>query len=267
MAPYNNGRSTPIALVDDDPLYCEAMAGALMDRGFAVEIYLDGRAFLIAMEQGLDIRLVLLDWTLPGMTGLAVLAELRRRGVAVPVVFLTGASPVERELAALRQGAVDFVDKGRGVEVLAPRLRRLIGVAPASPEPLTHGDLVLHPGSARAEWRGRDLDLTLSEYKVVAMLVAAEGKGVTYRSIYDEVHYEGFVSGWGDQGYRVNVRGIMKRIRRKFWKIDPAFEEIRNVAKTGYSWRSAAAAGGSARENAGVDGRPADTTTESWPSE
>lgn len=236
MIRYDPSPATPIALVDDDALYCEAMAGALSERRFAVEAFLEGNDFLAALHQGLAVRLVLLDWSLPGMTGLALLTELRQRGFDIPVVFLTGASAVDRELSAFSHGAIDFVDKARGVEVLAPRLRRLVGVEPLNLQPLTQGELVLHPASARADWHGRDLGLTVSEYKVVAMLVATYGRGVSYRGIYDTVHYEGFVSGWGERGYEVNVRSIMKRIRRKFWKIDPAFDEIRNVIGFGYCW-------------------------------
>jgi two-component system response regulator ChvI len=236
MVVYDAYAATPVALVDDDPLYCEATAGALEDRRFAVHCFLDGPALLAALEKGLDVKLVLLDWSLPGMTGLAVLDELRRRGVASPVVFLTGAAPVEHELTALQHGAVDFVDKARGIDVLAPRLRRLVVAEPVCAEPQTHGHLVLHPATARAEWRGCDLGLTLSEYKIIAMLAAAADKGVSYRQVYDAIHYEGFVSGWGDNGFQVNVRGMMKRIRRKFWKIDPAFDEIRCITSVGYCW-------------------------------
>jgi two-component system response regulator ChvI len=243
MVVYDACAATPVALVDDDPLYCEATAGALADRLFAVHCFLDGPALLAALETGLDVRLVLLDWTLPRMTGLAVLDELRRRGVALPVVFLTGASPVEHELAALQHGAIDFVDKARGIDVLAPRLRRLVAAEPVSPEPQSHGHLVLHPATARAEWRGRDLGLTLSEFKVIVMLAVAADKGVSYRQVYDAIHYEGFVSGWGDNGFQVNVRGMMKRIRRKFWKIDPAFDEIRSIAGVGYCWGPCGSAG------------------------
>jgi len=82
--------ATPIALVDDDPLYCEALAQDLVDRGFAVHKFRDGRTFLDAVEQGLALRVVLLDWTLPAMSGLEVLRTLRQRQVTIPVVFLTG---------------------------------------------------------------------------------------------------------------------------------------------------------------------------------
>jgi two-component system response regulator ChvI len=69
---------------------------------------------------------VLLDWTMPGLSGIDVLQRLRGIGCDKPVVFLTGGSPVEREMKALQHGAVDFIDKGRGVDVLTSRLGALI---------------------------------------------------------------------------------------------------------------------------------------------
>jgi two-component system response regulator ChvI len=229
---------TPVALVDDDPLYAEALAGDLGDRGFTVEAFPDGESLLAALQQGLRTELVLLDWTLPGMSGIAVLQALRRGGWEMPVVLLTGQSPVERELEALRHGAIDFVDKVRGIDVLTSRLRLLVGAKRRPPEAVRCGDLVLHPGTARAEWRGHDIGLTLSEYKVVSMLVAAAGTPVSFRSIHDRVHYEGFISGSGERGYEVNVRGMMKRIRRKFSSVDHAFDGIGTVIASGYYWRS-----------------------------
>jgi two-component system response regulator ChvI len=228
--------ATPIALVDDDRLYAEALAGDLGDRGFTVQAFLDGESLLAALHEGLYVEVVLLDWTLPGMSGMVVLQMLRGRSWEIPVVLLTGHSPVERELEALRHGAIDFVDKVRGVDVLARRLRLLVGARPRPPDEVRCGDLALHPGTARAEWRGHDISLTLSEYKVVSMLVAAAGTPVSFRSIYDRVRCEGFIAGSGERGYEVNVRGIMKRIRRKFSSIDHAFDRIGTVIATGYYW-------------------------------
>ena len=89
----------------------------------------------------------------------------------------------------------------------------------------------------RIEWRGADTGLTLTEYKVISLLVANAGKPLTYRAIYDTMHYAGFMAGFGTDGYLVNVRSALKRIRKKFLALDPAFAEIENFAGVGYSWR------------------------------
>ena len=174
------------------------------------------------------------------MSGVELLGALRERGIGLPVVFLTGYSMVERELQAFDRGAVDFVDKARGAEVLAHRLRVIIEgqrVLPVETTPQLHGELTLHPSMARALWWQQDVGLTIMEYKIVTLLVSHKGEPKTYRALYDAAHYAGFVAGSGERGYHANVRSIMKRIRRKFLAINSGFSEIRNMAHVGYLWR------------------------------
>jgi DNA-binding response OmpR family regulator len=68
--------------------------------------------------------------------------------------------------------------------------------------------------------------------------VTNRGEIQTYRTLYDTAHYEGFVAGSGEDGYRTNVRSLMKRMRRKFLTADPGFGEIENVHGAGYRWRA-----------------------------
>ena len=117
---------TDIVLVDHDDHYREALSADLADGGFAVACFADGPSFLEAMSRGVAAHVALLDWALPGMSGFELLGALRERGVGLPVVFLTGYAMAERELRALDRGAVDFIDKARGTEVLAHRLRLII---------------------------------------------------------------------------------------------------------------------------------------------
>ena len=231
-----------VVLVDDDDLYREALSSSLADRGFSVSCFADGPSLLEAMTDGIEARVALLDWGLPTMSGFELLGALRARGIGMPVVFLTGYARVERELQALDRGAVDFVDKARGTEVLAHRLRVIIEsqrVLPVGTTPVAelHGDLALHPATARALWRQRDVRLTITEYKVLALLVSHKGEPQTYRALYDAAHYAGFVAGSGEHGHHTNVRSLVKRIRRKFLAIDSGFSEIGNVAHIGYLWR------------------------------
>lgn len=237
---------TDIVLVDDDDLYREALSADLADRGFKVSCYADGPSFLAAASNGVAARIALLDWALPEMTGFELLGALRQRGIGLPVVFLTGYSLAERELQALDHGAVDFVDKARGIEVLVHRLRLIIDgqrqapavpAAAAQPALEQHGELALNRQIARALWRQHDVGLTMTEYKIVALLASRKGEVQTYRTIYDTAHYEGFVAGTGDHGHNTNVRSLMKRIRRKFQAVDPGFAEIENEQGVGYCWR------------------------------
>ena len=68
------------------------------------------------------------------------------------------------------------------------------------------------------------------------------GRDVSYREIYDLVRGEGFRAGSGEQGYRANVRALIKRIRQKFRDVDPTFDLIENYPGFGYRWRDGAGA-------------------------
>ena len=116
-----------VALVDDDALFREVLAGDLGDHGFAVQAFADAESCLSAAARGLPASLFLLDWSLSTMSGLELLAGLRASGVRAPIVFLTGHSADDYERAALAAGAAGFIDKACSTEQLADRLRRLLG--------------------------------------------------------------------------------------------------------------------------------------------
>ena len=234
-------RRIRLAFVEDDDDYREAVTGELGDHGFAVESYADGLALLDAFAAGAEAEIILLDWNLPNVSGIDLLPKLRRRGIVLPVVFLTGRSQPVYEKLALDRGALDFVDKGRGIPILAQRLRLIAEAAkkPAEPELEANfhcGRLLLKPGVSRAFWDDADINLTITEFKIVHLLVASIGSYVTYRAVYDCMHYVGFIAGSGENGYRTNVRSCIKRIRNKFRAVDPDFAEIDNYQSFGYRW-------------------------------
>ena len=228
-----------VLYVEDDDNCREAVAEELADHGFEVQSHADGRSLLEQAALAADV--IVLDWDLPGTSGIDLLSELRKRGVDLPVVFLTGHGETRHEHLALERGAIDFVDKMRGVAVLARRLRLVAKAVQPAPEPrpdtrMVCGKLVLRPDVGRACWNDVDVGLTVCEYNIVHLLASNVGQPVTYRTIYDAMHYEGFVAGSGDNGYRTNVRSTIKRIRAKFRKCDPGFAEIGNSASIGYCW-------------------------------
>lgn len=98
------------------------------------------------------------------------------------------------------------------------------------------GELTLCPDQQRASWQGRDIGLTVTEFRIVSLLTAKLHSFVSYRQIYDTVHYAGFSAGAGTAGYHTNVRSIIKRMRRKFEGIDPSFDQIHNYPGFGYRW-------------------------------
>jgi two-component system, OmpR family, response regulator ChvI len=181
---------------------------------------------------------------MPGMNGLEVLRELRQRGTHTPVIFLTALSDDIYEEAALGGGAVDFIDKSRRLSILVKRLELIAEGQRPLPDPtqgqappqVRLGALELRFDINRAFWRGQPIDLTLTEFRMVAQLAVKPGEDVSYRELYDLVHGKDFLAGSGADGYRANVRTFIKRIRKKFRDVDPAFDQINNYAGFGYRW-------------------------------
>lgn len=236
-----------LALVDDDDDYREAASGELADLGFAVAGFSNGIDMLKSFTEAIDVDVIALDWSLPLVSGIDLLPQLRRQGIQVPVIMLTGRASLAHEKLALDRGAVDFVDKARSVSVLAKRLR-LVATSVRCPakvevdETLHCGRLVLKPRTGRAYWNGVDVNLTVTEFNIVRLLASSVGNDVTYRAIYDHIHHVGFIAGSGEHGYRANVRSSIKRIRNKFCAIDAKFSRIENYPGHGYRWAGSPAA-------------------------
>lgn len=236
-----------VVLVDDDDFFRESLGLNLLDEGFAVTSFSNGPAALDWFDRDGEADVVLLDWRMPGMNGLEVLRSLRERGKAVPVIFLTVLSEDIYEEAALAGGAVDFIDKSRRLPILLRRLKLITDGARPVPEVpalekrgpgdrLQLGSLELRFDISRACWNDKPLDLTLTEFKIVALMAMRAGEDVSYRELYDLVHGKDFIAGYGAEGFRANVRTFIKRIRKKFRDADPDFDHIENYAGFGYRW-------------------------------
>lgn len=232
-----------VVLVDDDAVFLRLLAENLAAAGYATRCFTDAASALAALRRAPGPAACILDWDMPGLDGLALLRRLRGEGVDTPVLFLTGhASPIFEE-AGLAAGAVDFIDKARGPAIVRQRLALALGrgadggVAAEAGADLVLGALRLRGASRRAEWRGREVALSRGEFDVVEALARRAGTDIAYRALYDVVRGAGFQAGAGEEGYRANVRAMVKRIRRKFTDIDPGFDALGTYAGFGYRWR------------------------------
>jgi two-component system, OmpR family, response regulator ChvI len=233
-----------IMVVDDDDSFRESLVLSLDELGYDVSAFANGPAALDHLAAGGRADVILLDWRMPGMSGLEVLRNLRQAGSTTPVIFLTALNEARYEEVALEGGAVDFVDKLRRLPFLVKRMQLIAeGVRPAPPSNGRASGDVLHLGRLelrfdinRAIWAGRPIELTLTEFKILALLALRAGEHVSYREIYDVVHGKDFLAGYGEGGYRPNVRTFIKRIRRKLHAVDPAFEHIVNAPGYGYRY-------------------------------
>jgi two-component system response regulator ChvI len=200
----------------------------LAEEGFEVVDFSSGESALEYFQSGESADAVLLDWRMPGIDGLGVLQALREARIEIPVIFLTVLSDEIYEEAALKWGAVDFIDKSRRLSIILQRLKLITegpkaggGDAAGRDQPIVNqGPLELRCDIRRAFWKEKQVDLTLTEFAIVHYMVLRPGADVTYRQIYDLVRGKDFI-----------------RIRKKFREVDSEFDHIENYPGFGYRWR------------------------------
>jgi two-component system response regulator ChvI len=252
LAPVSEPDAIRVLLIGDGAIDRGFLANELSKQGFTVRklSWLPGAP---NAARDADVIVLHCDWA--KISSIDLLGKLHRLGFNVPVVLLTGKASPAHECPALDKRAIDVIGKSRGSEVLTGRLKGVVetfgrmdqpqaggsmaeaGQVVAQAQTMICGELLLRPDVSRAYWQDVDLGLTLGEYNFVHLLVSNVGRYVTYRAIYDRLHYEGFIAGNGADGYRANVRSAIKRIRNKFRSFDPAFDEIENYSGFGYCWK------------------------------
>jgi two-component system response regulator ChvI len=239
LASASEPNAIRVLLIEDGVIDRGSLADALSKQGFAVQTVasLPG-----APDAARDADVIVLHCDRAKHSSIELLGKLHRLGFNVPVVLLTGLALPAHECLALDKGAVDVIRTSRGSEVLVRRLKGVVKAfkrmdQPRSDRSMICGKLLLRPDVSRAYWKDTDLDLTLGEYNIVHLLASNVGRYLTYRAIYDRLHYEGFIAGNGADGYRANVRSAIKRIRNKFRDFDPTFDKIENYTGFGYCWR------------------------------
>jgi DNA-binding response OmpR family regulator len=221
-----------ILVIDDDPAVTSVLRRGLTYEGFAVDIAASG-------EQGLAIvrdhppALIILDVMMPGMDGLEVLRRLRAAGDPIPVLMLTAKDAPQDEVSGLQQGADDYVVKPFTFEVLLARIKALLRrQETAAPSLLRFADLQLDSGTRRARRGQREIDLTDTEYRLLALLLEHPRQVLTREVLMDRV--------WGyDFGGDTNVlETYIKQLRQKI-EADGEPRLIHTVRRVGYVLRDA----------------------------
>jgi two-component system response regulator ChvI len=236
-----------LVLIDQDPQFREAVRLSLLDQNVEVSEFESGEASVVHFAAGGEADVILLDWQMRNPSALDTIRRLRDAGVNAPIAVASTSDAEASESAALAAGAIDFVSKSRGLSILTKRLVLVLRRTKASTdhrrqsEVLVCGPLLLRLGTSRALWHNQQVDLTLTRFNIVHLLVSRIGNPVSYRDIYDVVHRHGFIAGNGIDGYRANVRTLIKRIRQNFRDIDNSFDAIRNLSSLGYRWQDDAA--------------------------
>jgi DNA-binding response OmpR family regulator len=173
-----------VLLVDDDIELTTLLKEYLLEEGFAVSTADEGRTAL-ALVASNSVDIVVLDIMMPQMNGVELLQRIRRSST-VPILMLTAKGDDADRIAGLNLGADDYVPKPCSPGELAARLRAILrraGRSDVNPEILRAGDLVLHPASRGAEWRGKPLELTGTEFCLLEVLARNAGQLVSKQEI------------------------------------------------------------------------------------
>lgn len=235
------GSQPRVVLVEDDTMFRELVETELSIHGFSVQAFSDAESLLAAGDVASLADAIVLDWQLPGLSGFELFAELQRRGIDNPVIFLTAHPLVENEQRAFGAGATDFIDKTRGFDVLVRRLNLVVNAAPGARVQRRlerRGRLLLNPVEGRAFWDDVDVALTLGEYRVVELLARRSPAFATYREVHEQIRHQAGIDATEDE-CRLNARAAVRRIRLKFAACDPAFCQIENYKALGYVWKTA----------------------------
>ena len=205
-----------ILVVDDEPKIVQLAQDYLEHAGFAVVTAHDGKAAL-ASARGKRPDLVILDLGLPELDGLDVARTLRAES-NVPIVMLTGRSEESDKLVGLELGADDYVTKPFSPKELVARVRavlRRLERPKLSSELITVGDVRLDVPRMRVTRSDHAVDLTPTEFELLATLAREPGRVFTRSQLLDAVHGVAFES------YERAIDAHVKNIRRKL-EIDPS---------------------------------------------
>ena len=228
--------SHSIALVDDDRNILTSISMALENEGFKVQTYIDAENALVGISRNPP-DLAVIDIKMPGMDGEELLKRLRKK-TTIPILFLTSKDEEVDELLGLKLGADDFVKKSGGfsIKILIERIRvqlrkKNINIDDAK-NVIVHGKLKLDPSQLECEWDGKQLPdkLTTTEFLIVKELAKRPGI-IKERSQLMDIAYR--------EDTEIEDRTIdshVKRIRKKFKKIDNNFSAIETRYGSGYRW-------------------------------
>ena len=228
--------SHSIALVDDDRNILTSISMALENEGFKVQTYIDAENALVGISRNPP-DLAVIDIKMPGMDGEELLKRLRTK-TTIPIIFLTSKDEEVDELLGLKLGADDFIKKSGGfsikvlVERIRVQLRRKENTIDDSKNIIKHGKLVLDSLQLECEWNGQSLPekLTTTEFIIVKELAKRPGI-IKERAQLMDIAYK--------DNNDIEDRTIdshVKRIRKKFKKIDQNFAAIETRYGSGYRW-------------------------------
>jgi two-component system response regulator ResD len=229
-----------ILVVEDDLTVAEVVVDYLRHAGLDPRHAVDGH---IALEMAATWRpdMVILDLTLPGISGLEVCRRLREgqdAQVPLPVIMLTALGEESDRVLGLESGADDYVTKPFSpreltlrVQAVLRRARAAGAAAAVTPRPVRSGRLEVDVAARRARRDDRELDLTVREFDLLAFLVSHPGRAFTRAELLEHV--------WGwSVGDLSTITVYVRRLRDKVEREPASPAQLQTVWGVGYRWEA-----------------------------
>ncbi|BAZ39359.1 two component transcriptional regulator [Calothrix sp. NIES-4101] len=220
-----------ILLVDDEAELTDPLTRLLSREGYNVDTAYDGtKGNQLAQSDNYD--LLILDWMLPGKTGLEICQELRRQGKSTPVLFLTAKDTLDDRVEGLDAGADDYLVKPFELRELLARVRALLRrsttpIQEATTEKLIVADLELDRENQVAYRQGRVIELSEKESQLLQYFMENTGQLLTHAQIMEYLWNE-------DEQPSSNVIAALIRLLRRKIEVTGETQLIYTVYGKGY---------------------------------
>ena len=233
-----------LLLLEDDESLIDGLSYFLRKNTFSVEVVRTLKEALNRLPEIESYDLLLLDVTLPDGTGFSFCEKVRERSMQIPIIFLTASDEEVNIIRGLDCGGDDYITKPFRVGELCSRIRALLrrsnlsGQTSAKTPPqsqsssITCGELTIDLMNGDAFLRGKPLELTNAEYRLLCLFVRNANRTVTRNMILEEL--------WDSAGNFVDDNTLSVYVRRLREKIetDPSHPEyLLTVRGFGYQWR------------------------------
>jgi two-component system, OmpR family, response regulator MprA len=220
-----------ILVVDDERAVRDSLRRALELQGYEVELASDGAEALERLAANGQPDAVVLDILMPGIDGLEVCRQIRRRGSGVPVLMLTARDAVGDRVEGLDAGADDYLVKPFALEELLARVRALLRRAsPSTDGVLRFADLELDTGTREVRRDGDMIELTRTEFNLLELFMVNPRQVLTRSIIFERV--------WGyDFGFASNSLDVYIGYLRRKTEAGGKPRLIHTVRGVGYALR------------------------------
>ncbi len=177
-----------VLLIEDETAIANFIAEGLEEEGFAVDVAHNGKQGLqLALENLSEYDLILLDWMLPGASGIEICRAIRKENQAVPVIFLTAKDTVDDVVFGLETGANDYLRKPFAFEELLARMRVLLRRSTGEQNVFRYADIELDVATHRVTRAGNQVELTPKEFALLELLLRNKGKACRRTRIIEKV--------------------------------------------------------------------------------